>query len=94
MHVKLLKKMLHATEQANLTINLAEKFKMQMVATTHWCLHNLVSVGAYRYRGVRELYQSFCCHPSSFSRALLKMRAAACCLFGKKLFLPGSADEL
>lgn len=48
MHVKLFKKTLRITELANLTIDLAEKLKMWMVTATHWCLRNLVAVGAYR----------------------------------------------
>lgn len=94
-HVKLLKLMLCVTELANLTMNIAEKLKMWMLAAIHWCLHNLVAVGAYRSREVRELYQSFCCHPCSFSRALLvSAQLGAVYLERKKLFLLGSADEL
>lgn len=70
MPLKLLK-MLHIRELASLTINIAEKLKMGMVATAHWCLHNLVAGRAYSSREVREPYQSLCCHPCSFSRVLL-----------------------
>ena len=86
MHVKLLK-MLRVTELANLTINIAEKLKMRMVAATHGCLHNLVAVGAYRTREAREFYQSLCCHPCSFSRALLvSVQLRAVYLERRKLF--------
>lgn len=94
MHVKLLK-LIHVTELANLTMNIAEKLKMWMLAAIHWCLNNLLAVGAYRRREVRELYQSFCCYPCSFCRTLLvSVQLGAVYLERKKLFLLGSADEL
>ena len=58
MREKLLKITFCITGLASLTISLAEKLKMQVVATTHWCRLNLVAVGVYRSREVRELCHS------------------------------------
>lgn len=67
-----------------------------MVATAHWCLHNLVAVGVYKSREVGVLYQSVCCRLCSLSSVLLVsvQLSIATYLDGKKLFLLGLADEL